>query len=196
MRYFGVDYYIYEDIYYRPYGSGYVICRPPIGIILARTVRGDVFSRVRFAYYTDVYRTYGEWGSYYRYIDEQNRIIAQNNAIIARQNAQIAMNLSSASSAYDVANRMGLTQSYAYANREYFYEDGVFYIVNGNGRYEVIVPPAGALVEELPDDYDTVYYGGMELYRVDDTIYRVVMVSGHPYLEVLGQTYGNRTYIF
>ena len=125
------------------------------------------------------------------YIDEQNRTIAQNNAIIARQNAQIAMNLNASQSSYDLANRLGLTQSYAYASSQYYYDDGVFYIINSNGQYSVIVPPAGALVDELPDDYDTLTISGMELYRVDDTVYRTVMMNGHPYLEVLGQMYGD-----
>jgi hypothetical protein len=46
-------------------------------------------------------------------------------------------------------------------------------------------------VEELPDDYDTITLGGAEYYRVDDTVYRVTMISGHPSLEVLGQMYGS-----
>jgi hypothetical protein len=46
-------------------------------------------------------------------------------------------------------------------------------------------------VDELPEDYDTLTLGGTELYRVDDTVYRVVMVSGRPCLEVLGQMYGD-----
>ena len=102
----------------------------------------------------------------------------------------MAMNLSSAQSSYEIAARLGLAQSYAYANQDYFYDDGVFYIING-GRYQVITPPAGAIVDELPDDYETILLGGVEYYRVDDTVYRVTMISGHPYLEVLGQMYGS-----
>ena len=150
-----------------------------------------MFSTVRFSYYHNVYRTYSGWDSYSRYIDEQNRIIAHNNALIAAQNSYIAMNVSSAKSSYEIAARLGLAQSYAYANRDYFYDDGVFYIVNSRGRYEVIVPPAGALVDALPDDYDIITLGGAEYYRVDDTVYRTVLVGGRPYLEVLGQMYGS-----
>ena len=58
------------------------------------------------------------------------------------------------------------------------------------GQYEVIVPPAGALVEELPDDYDTITLDGVPYYKVDDTVYRTTLVEGKPYLEVLGQMYG------
>jgi len=191
MTYYGLDYYFYDNVYYRPYGGYYVVCRPPVGVILERAIRDIVFSTVHFAFYHNVYHTYNGWDSYSRYIDDQNRTIARNNALIASQNRMIAMNLSSAESSYEIAYRLGLAQSYAYADREYFYDDGVFYIINSRGRYEVITPPAGALVEELPDDYETIYLSGTEFYRVDDTVYRVVMVSGHPYLEVLGQMYGN-----
>jgi len=191
VRYYGIDYYMYNDIYYRPYAGHYVICRPPVGVLIANAIKDVVFAPVRFSYYHSVYRTYSGWDSYSMYIDQQNRIIAENNALIARQNAMLAMNTSSAQSSYEIASRLGLAQSYAYANQQYYYDDGVFYIINANGRYEVIVPPAGALVEELPEDFDTLTLGGTEYYRVDDTVYRVVMVSGHPYLEVLGQMYGN-----
>ena len=189
VRYYGIDYYLHNDVYYRIYGSSYIVCRPPVGVVITKTVKTP-FGRVTFSYYTNTYRSYNGWDSYSRYIDEQNRIIAQNNAYIAAQNRAIAMNLNHAQSSYELAYKLGLAQSYAYANWDYYYDDGVFYIINRNGRYEVIVPPAGALVDELPDDYETIYLGGMELYRVDDTIYRTVLVSGRPYLEVLGQMYG------
>lgn len=190
VRYYGIDYYLYNDVYYRPYGSSYIVCRPPVGVVVTKSIKTP-FGRVTFSFYTNSYRSYNGWDSYSRYIDEQNRIIAQNNAYIAAQNRAIAMNLNYARSSYDLAYQLGLAQSYAYANWDYYYDDGVFYIINRNGRYEVIVPPAGALVDELPDDYETIIINGMELYRVDDTVYRTVLVSGRPYLEVLGQMYGS-----
>ena len=189
-RYYGVDYYYYNDVYYRYYSGRYIVCRPPVGVIIERALEDMMFRRVNFAFYCNTYRTYSGWDSYSRYIDAQNRTIAANNAIIAQQNAMIAMNLSSAQSSYEIASRLGLAQSYAYANQDYYYDDGVFYIISG-GRYQVITPPAGAIVEELPDDYEIITLGGKEYYRVDDTIYRVTMISGHPYLEVLGQMYGS-----
>lgn len=191
VRYFGIDYYFYNNVYYRPYAGHYVICRPPFGVIIEIAPRRVSLATVAFAYYHNVYRTYNGWDSYSRYIDEQNRIIAQNNATIAAQNAAIAMNLNAAQNSYSLANQLGLAQSYAYANQQYYYEDGVFYIINRKGSYEVIVPPAGALVEALPEDYETLTLGGHEYYRVDDTVYRMVMVQGRPYLEVLGQMYGD-----
>ena len=190
VRYYGVDYYRYGNVYYRPYGGYYVVCRPPFGVVIDGPVIDLGFHTVRFAFYTNVYRTYSGFDSYSRYIDDQNRRIAQNNAILAQQNARIAMNLNAARSSYELANALGLVQSYAYANEEYYYSDGVFYTIKGNS-YQTIVPPAGALVDELPDDYDTIVFGGAEYYRVDDTVYRMVMVGGRPCLEVLGQMYGS-----
>lgn len=190
VRYFGIDYYIYNDVYYRPYRGHYIVCRPPFGVTIARSVVDISFATVNFAYYSNVYRTFGAIDANNRYIDQQNRIIAQNNATIMAQNRAIAMNPNSALSSYEIANRLGLVQSYAYADRNYFYQDGVFYIVNAGGQYQVIVPPAGALVQSLPEDYDIITLGGVQYYRVDDTVYRLTLVSGSPYLEVLGQMYG------
>lgn len=190
VRYFGIDYYIYNDVYYRPYRDHYIVCRPPFGVTIARSVVDISFATVNFAYYSNVYRTFGAIDANNRYIDQQNRIIAQNNATIMAQNRAIAMNPNSALSSYEIANRLGLVQSYAYADRNYFYQDGVFYIVNAGGQYQVIVPPAGALVQNLPEDYDIITLGGVQYYRVDDTVYRLTLVSGSPYLEVLGQMYG------
>ena len=195
-RYFGVDYYIYNDVYYRPYHGHYIVCRPPFGVTITAAIADMTFAAVNFAYYNNVYRTYSAIDANNRYIDQQNRIIAQNNATILAQNNAIAMNPTAALSSYEIASRLGLVQSYAFADRNYFYQDGIFYIVNGNGQYQTIVPPAGALVQSLPEDYDIITLNGVQYYRVDDTVYRLTLVGGVPYLEVLGQMYGqmSRTY--
>ena len=195
-RYFGVDYYFYNNVYYRPYHGHYIVCRPPFGVTVRASLADIAFATVNFAYYSNVYRTYSAIDANNRYIDQQNRIIAQNNATIMAQNRAIAMNPNAATSSYEIANRLGLVQSYAYADKNYYYDDGVFYIINGYGEYQVIVPPAGALVQKLPEDYDTLVLNNNQYYRVDDTVYRLTLVQGTPFLEVLGQMYGNmaRTY--
>ena len=170
VRYFGVDYYIYNDVYYRPYHGHYIVCRPPFGVTITAAVADMTFAAVNFAYYNNVYRTYSAIDANNRYIDQQNRIIAQNNATILAQNNAIAMNPTAALSSYEIASRLGLVQSYAFADRNYFYQDGIFYIVNGNGQYQTIVPPAGALVQSLPEDYDIITLNGVQYYRVDDTV--------------------------
>ena len=190
LTYWGIEYCLYDGIYYRPYGGYWVVCRPPFGVCIDMAISDLVFSRVRFSYYYNTYRLYNAIDANNRVIDEQNRIIAQNNATIAAQNNALALNTTRANDAYTLANRLGLVQSYAYADQPYYYQDGVFYIVNSKGQYEVIVPPAGALVEELPDDYDTITLDGVDYYKVDDTVYRTTLVEGKPYLEVLGQMYG------
>ena len=189
--YWGIDYYICDGIYYRWWNDCYYVCRPPFGIFFDRALYNLDLVLCDFAYYSTVRRTYRIVNDNYRTIAEQNDIIAQNNATIAAQNAAIANGNLAADASYNLASRLGLFQSYANANQQYYYEDGVFYIINRKGSYEVIVPPAGALVETLPEDYETLTLGGHEYYRVDDTVYRMVMVQGRPYLEVLGQMYGN-----
>ena len=78
---FGVTYYIYNGVYYRPWHDCYVVCRPPFGIVLDRAVSYYDFRPIRFSYYTNLYRSYDAIYDNISYIDEQNRIIARNNAI-------------------------------------------------------------------------------------------------------------------
>ena len=191
ITHWGIDYYFYEGIYYRPFGGVYVVCRPPFGTPLERAIDRAMFNLVRFSYYCNTYRTYNTVFDNYNVIAQQNLIIAQNNARIAAQNASYALNSGRALSAYELANKLGLVQSYAYANSDYFYQDGVFYSVSASGTYTTIVPPAGALVSSLPDDYETIVLNGVEYYMVDNTVYRTTLFDGQPYLEVLGQMYGS-----
>ncbi len=196
MKHWGRRYYYCDDVYYTSYGSYYRVCRPPFGVIIDMTLNDLTLASVRFAYYHDVYRDISRLESNYRTILQQNRIIAQNNALIAQQNSRLALNSSRALSAYEIADALNLVQSYAGIDTEYYYEDGVFYTVNSRGRYEVIVPPAGALIDQLPDDYDIIVLGGVEYYRVDDTVYRLTLVDGSPYLEVLGQLTGSLAQLY
>lgn len=188
--YCGRTYYYYNNVYYRPWGSYYVVSRPPFGVCIDIALREAHMASIRFAYYHNVYRTFDILDDNYRKINEQNRVIAQNNATIAAQNAAMALNSERALSSYELARQLGLVQSYANASIEYFYEDGVFYTINKKNQYEVIVPPAGALVAELPDDYEIIVLNGIEYYQVDDTVYRLTLVDGTPCLEVLGQLTG------
>ena len=191
ISHWGIDYYYYNGIYYRPFGGVYVICRPPFGTPLEAAIDRAILRVVRFAYYCNTYRTYSTVFDNYNVIAQQNLIIAQNNARIAAQNSAYALNSNRALTAYELANKLGLVQSYAYANSEYFYQDGVFYAISPSGVYTTIVPPAGALVTSLPDDYEVIVMNGIEYFMVDNTVYRTTVFDGEPYLEVLGQMYGS-----
>ena len=191
VSHWGIDYYYYNGIYYRPYGGAYVVCRPPFGTPLEAAIDRAIFRAVRFAYYCDTYRTYSQTFDYYNVIARQNLIIAQQNARLIAQNNALAINANRSLTAYELAEKLGLVQSYAYANSEYFYQDGVFYTISASGIYSTIVPPAGALVTSLPDDYEIIVMNGIEYYMVDNTVYRTTLFEGVPYLEVLGQMYGS-----
>ncbi len=185
--YWGYDYYFYNNIYYRYYGGYYYVCRPPFGIFFDRALYNLDLILCDFAFYNTVYRTYNTVNENYATIAEQNRTIAANNATIAAQNEAIARNDVKATQSYDLATSLGLVQSFADVNVKYYYDDGVFFIDGGNGQYQTIVPPAGAIIAQLPDDYEVVNLGGNEYYKVDDTIYRLIINEGKPYFEVLGQ---------
>lgn len=113
-------------------------------------------------------------------------IIAAN---IAANMAWTAVNMAYAQQTYELAKQLKLAQSAAEADAEYLYRDGVFYTRAANGEYMVIVPPAGALVEALPDDFETVTIDGNDYYKVDDTVYALVIIDGKAYFEVIGQLY-------
>ena len=50
------------------------------------------------------------------------------------------------------------------------------------------MPPAGALVESLPEDYELIELGGNTYYKVDDTVFRsTISADGKACFEVLGQ---------
>ena len=61
-------------------------------------------------------------------------------------------------------------------------------VLNRLASYEKAVK--GALVQELPDDYETITLDGEEYYKVDDTVYKLTIIDGSPYFEVLGQLTG------
>ena len=205
LRYWGIDYYFYNDIWYRWRNGIYVIVRPPYGIGFAIDLYRLELDVLRFAYYNSVWREYRAIDENYSTILEQNRIIAQNNATIAQQNATIAaqqqaaasqpsvdMNTLKSLASYNLAIKLGLVQSYAASDSDYYYDDGVFFVKGADGKYQTIVPPAGALIKALPDDYEAVTLSdGNEYYKVDDTVYRMSVTDGVPYFEVLGQIQSN-----
>ena len=189
--YWGVTYYIVDGIYYRHYRGHYYVSRPPFGVVFDPVLDNLLYSVCNFAYYYDVYNTYRTINDNAKIIASQNATIAANNATIARQNEAIALNTERAAKSFKEADRLGLVQSYADAGMEYFYQDGVFFTKDKDGKYVTIVPPAGALVQELPDDYDVITLDGEEYYKVDDTIYKLTIIDGSPYFEVLGQLTGD-----
>lgn len=211
-------YYRRNGLYYvcrPPYG--YYFTR---AIVIERTFRPVVFSYYNTLYrnYTtlnDNWKFIDEQNAIIaknnEIIAQQQAIIAQNNQLIAQKSAEIkakdaalaAQNAAAAArhsidqknnsaystEAFDISNDLGLVQVYADASLDYYYQDGIFYVVDGD-NYKVVIPPAGARVETLPDDYDLVTLkDGMEYYRVDDTIYMITMNDGRAYFEVLGQYY-------
>lgn len=197
----GRPYYVYDNIYYRPWGSTYVVCRPPYGVFFHPTLLDVALDAVVFSYYCDTYRTYRTIDENWETINEQNAVIARNNATLAAQNAAIAAreadyaahnnalasNAAMSDESYRLATALGLVQSYADANVQYYYQDGVFFVMDAKGEYRVIVPPAGAVVESLPEDYEIITFEGVQYYKVDDTIYRTVVMNGKACFEVLGQ---------
>ena len=185
-HFWGYDYWFYEGLYYRYWNGYYYIARPPYGTWFDIATYELALNACRINYYNTVNRTYDIIDENYQTIEQQNELIAANNALIAKQNEAIAAGAATATGTYELARSLGLVQSYADANLTYYYDDGIFFVVK-DGKYTTIVPPAGALVESLPEDYEVLTVGEREYYKVDDTVYRMIVNGGKPAFEVLGQ---------
>ena len=157
-----------------PHYYGYRVRTLPINVVK------HIFGGVTYYYYDNIwYRPYNGY-----YIISRPPFGVSLAASLIADAAWTAVKLSNTSTA---ANELRLSRSYAAANSEYYYLDGVFYSMGTDGQYYVIVPPAGALVESLPEDFDTVILNGKEYFKVDNTVYQMTIAEGKPYFEVLGQ---------
>ncbi len=180
-------YYCSNNIWYRPYNAAYVVSRPPVGTPLAADPVADLkLEPVTVLYFNTVANAYNQISEKNKYIAQQNAAIARKNATIANQDLAIAQTQSKASAAYGQAGQLGLIQNFGDATVTYYYQDGVFYTTDDEGKYVVTAPPAGAIVESIPEDYEAVMLKGRMYYSVDNTIYRLITNGGKPYLEVLG----------
>lgn len=160
--YNNVNYYYYDGIYYRPYRlGGYIVSRPPIGTYYSSTALNIALTIAT--------------------------INAYNNAARRIENA---VALSRAYALYNTRYQVRDTDSYvtniALQNNgsDYYYQDGVFYTLR-NGQYYVIEPPIGALIEQLPEDYEEIVLDGQTYYQVENALYKVTVIDGALYFEVV-----------
>ena len=156
------DYYYYDGIYYRPYwNGGYYICRPPLGTMIASTLFDVAMTTIAI--------------NIIRNEIERARTAAELSGYYAARNTNYTLRTSD-----DYYNTNLVNQ----AGQDYYYQDGVFYTLN-NGEYRVIEPPIGALVEEIPEDYDEIELGGKTYYQVEDTLYKPTIINGKLHFEVV-----------
>ena len=155
------DYYYYDGIYYRPYwDGGYYICRPPLGTVIASTLFDVAMTTIAI--------------NTIRNEIERARIAAELSSYYAAQNANYTLRTSD-----DYYNTNLVNQ----AGQNYYYQDGVFYTLQ-NGEYRVIEAPIGALVDEIPEDYDEIELGGKTYYQVEDTLFKPTIINGKLTFEV------------
>ncbi|WP_273444889.1 DUF6515 family protein [Neolewinella agarilytica] len=70
-------------------------------------------------------------------------------------------------------------------NRYYLYQ-GIYYLPVGSDVYEVVDAPVGAIIDRLPDDYETVELDGKVYYRLNETYYKAVLeANGNVVYEVI-----------
>ena len=155
------DYYYYDGIYYRPYwDGGYYICRPPFGTRIAATLFDLAMTTIAI--------------NTIRNEIERARAAAELSSYYAAQNANYVVRTSD-----DYYNANLVNQ----AGQNYYYQDGVFYTLK-DGEYCVIEAPIGALVDEIPEDYDEIVLGGKTYYQVEDTLFKPTIIDGKLRFEV------------
>ena len=156
------DYYYYDGIYYRPYwDGGYYVCRPPLGTRIASTLFDIAMTSIAI--------------NTIRNEIERAQYAAELSSIYAARNADYTVRTSDDYYNSNLAAQTG---------QEYYYQDGVFYTLK-NGEYCVIEAPIGALVEEIPEDYDEVELGGKTYYQVEDTLFKPTIIDGKLLFEVV-----------
>ena len=162
MRIGDLDYYFYDGIYYRPYRlGGYYVCRPPRGTAFASTMFNVALNAILI--------------NNIRNEIERAQRAAELSRIYSTRNAGYVVRTSDDYYTTNIANQL---------NQEYYYQDGVFYILQ-NGQYYVIEAPIGALVTQIPADYDEIELDGKTYYLVENTLYKTTVIDGALYFEVV-----------
>ena len=162
IRIGNVDYYYCDGIYYRRYLlGGYYVCRPPRGTVITSTLFNVALTAIAINTIRDE-------------IARARRAAALSTGYGVNRTDYVVR------TSDDYYNTNLLNQ----AGQDYYYQDGVFYILK-NGQYYVIEPPIGALVTEIPNDYDEVVIEGRTYYQVEDTLYKATVIDGALYFEVV-----------
>lgn len=163
-------YYYYGGIYYRKYWfGGYYIVRPPKGTEIASTL-------MNIALTAAVINTINNAA------ERAANAAALSAAYATRAASATAVSTLPAYTARTADDYLTLVTDQE--GQQYYYEDGVFYVLS-NGQYYVIEPPIGALVTQIPADYDEIELDGETYYMVEETLYRTTIIEGALYFEVV-----------
>ena len=156
-------YFFHNGVYYRRYWlGGYMVCRPPVGTVISNTL-------------LNVALTAATINAYERAADRIAQAVALSNAYAVANTNRKYTALGEQVYVNNVSNQL---------NQQYYYQDGVFYTLS-NGQYYVIEAPIGALVTEIPDDYEELVLNGVTYYLVENTLYKVTVIEGALYFEVV-----------
>jgi len=79
------------------------------------------------------------------------------------------------------------TPAIMYAQPQYYYSQGTYYVKSYPNQYRVMSPPIGAQVPYIPEDCEEFILYGVTYYKVDDTYYTPVFVNGRIMFEVVGK---------
>lgn len=154
-------YYYYNGIYYRPYYlGGYIVCRPPVGSYYSSSLLNIALTAAAINAYVDAVERAREAERLANYYAQLN-----SEYVVRDMDAYVT----------NVSNQ---------TDQQYYYQDGVFYTLV-NGQYYVIEPPIGALITQLPEDYEEVVIDNETYYQVENALYKVTVIEGALYFEVV-----------
>lgn len=169
----------YLEIDYRP-APFHVVGHHSFGYRIKTLPRGYEIRYVMSVpyYYFDgiYYRTYRD-GGYVVVRPPRGSVIKANLLELALT----AVVLNSIENTYD-----RIIAAQAAKDAKYYYGDGIYY-QRRNGEYEVIDAPEGALISRLPEDFEEISLNGRTYYQVEDVLYKVVIVDGYPFFEVVAR---------
>ena len=162
LRVGGLDYYYCDGIYYRPYRlGGYYVVRPPRGTAIASTLFNVALTAITINTIRDEIA--------------RARRAAELSTVYGNTRTGYVVRTSDDYYSTNLANQL---------DQEYYYQDGVFYVLQ-NGQYFVIEAPIGALVTQIPADYDELELDGRTYYLVENTLYKTTVIDGALYFEVV-----------
>ena len=162
-------YFFHSGVWYQQAGPGYVVVRPPLGVVvpvLPPDYTVVSIAGVPYYYANDIYYAAGPGG----YVVAQPPVTASPVPGQIPLPAPMSAPLSQSVPGYAVTELPPGNMAIMFSSQRYYYQAGVWYRRNGH-RFVVVRPPAGIRVPVLPPSYATVSIAGVPYYYANNTYY-------------------------
>jgi hypothetical protein len=173
VRFGNDNYYTHRGLFYRPGPGGYVVVRPPAGIIVPSLPIGFAriyFNNVLYFRFNDIYYRPTTGG----YIVVQTPTVVVTPppvTVVTTQPAVVATTTPAPVVAEPVAAGDSDYQSFYVDGIQYHFKNGQFFKKSADGLIWV-EPPMGAIIQKLPADATSVWYQDIEYFDCDSVYFR------------------------